>query len=67
MMAFALIAYPILSADDNHLVETCREKHDKLFSVIKPHFTLVFPIDGVTAKEFTDAVASHLSNVKEIN
>lgn len=66
-MAFAVVAYPILTAADHNQVETCRQKHDKLFGVIKPHFTLVFPMEGITAEEFTDAAVSDLSGIKEIN
>lgn len=65
-MSFALIAYPKISISDNTLIETYREKHDKLFSVIKPHITLVFPIDGITAEEFVNAITSNLANEKQI-
>jgi 2'-5' RNA ligase len=45
----AVVAYPILSADDREWIEGIRTRYDPLASRIAVHFTLVFPTDVAEA------------------
>jgi hypothetical protein len=48
-MALAVINYPTISEKDFQWIQSIREKYDKLFYyVVKPHFTLVFPIENIS-------------------
>ena len=41
----AVVAYPMLSADDCQWIEAIRARHDPLASRIAAHVTLVFPTE----------------------
>ncbi len=44
-MALLIVAYPEVSKDDYDLIQTFRRQHDELYyNVVKPHFTIVFPV-----------------------
>ena len=66
-MNLALISYPELLPVDNTKIESVRQQHDNLYNVIRPHFTLIFPLSGVSEHVFINEVLSAIENVKEIN
>ncbi len=44
-MAFLVLAYPKIEQSDFDLIQDYRKENDGLFySVVKPHFTIVFPV-----------------------
>jgi 2'-5' RNA ligase len=48
MSNLLVVNYPTISADDFTWIQDIRHQEDELnFSVIDPHFTLVFPIIGI--------------------
>ncbi len=46
-MAFLVLAYPKISTKDYEWIQTIRQKHDQQFEIVKPHFTIVFPVFNV--------------------
>ncbi len=48
-MALCLVAYPSLKTVDRDRIQSIRRQYDPQYSVIDPHFTLVFPTDLVEA------------------
>ena len=60
-MALAVVNYPTLADADLAWIQSVRQKHDPLyFNVVDPHFTLVFPTDGVPAQTLIDHVRQHV-------
>jgi len=52
-MAFAVVAYPVLDNKDYKFIQDYRRLNDPfLYSVIEPHFTLVFPVMNINADDF---------------
>ena len=50
-MSLLVIAYPVLSENDNSWIQSIREKYDKkYYHVIKPHFTIIFPLFNFSEK-----------------
>jgi 2'-5' RNA ligase len=46
-MALLVVAYPQLAAIDYAWIQAIRQQHDAHYSLIAPHFTLVFPLNTV--------------------
>jgi 2'-5' RNA ligase len=46
----AVVAYPVLAAEDARKIEALRQQHDPNAARIAPHFTLVFPTDAIGEK-----------------
>jgi 2'-5' RNA ligase len=57
MSQLAVVAYPVLSADDRRWIEDIRTRYDPMASRIAAHFTLVFPTDVAG-----DAMLAHVEN-----
>ncbi len=56
-MALLVLTYPDLKEADYDWIQSIREKYDQLdYQMIGPHFTLVFPVDGVDRSTFTEHV-----------
>lgn len=52
-MAYLVVAYPKIQQSDFEWIQSYREKNNpRLFSVINPHFTLVFAIDDIDQESF---------------
>lgn len=67
-MAYIIIAYPKLSEIDFEWIQSYREKNDlRYFSVIKPHFTIVFAINDLSEEEFIQEVKKQAEGIKKIN
>ena len=61
-MAFAVVSYPAIGKGDLDWIQSIRREHDHLFfSVVAPHFTFVFPTDGVAQAELIEHVTAQAS------
>jgi len=65
-MSLLVIAYPQLAPDDYKLIQDHRREHDKLFTVVEPHFTLVFPVADSRVPDFTKEVKRQLEGAKSV-
>lgn len=65
-MALLVVAYPQLSTADFAWIQAIRERHDPLYSVIAPHFTLVFPVSEVAQDAFIAHIAARARQVSSI-
>lgn len=56
-MALLALTYPELKDKDFEWIQSIREKYDQPeYQIIGPHFTLVFPVDGVDEAIFVEHV-----------
>jgi len=56
-MALLVLAYPELSERDHERIQAFRRRHDVLYySVVDPHFTLVFPVPDWEVEPFVAEV-----------
>lgn len=66
-MAHLVLAYPVLSDEDYTLIQDYRRDHDKqYYSVVQPHFSIVFPEVKLTEKEFVDEIRQLSVGVEKI-
>ncbi|MGB4768466.1 MAG: 2'-5' RNA ligase family protein [Candidatus Saccharimonas sp.] len=64
-MAYLVVAYPKLEQTDFNWIQTYREQNDsRYFSVIKPHFTLVFAIHDMSKEDFVNEVKNRIAGTK---
>lgn len=56
-MSLIALSYPYLSPDDQRWIEGIRQEHEINHGAIKPHITLVFPLDGVPESDFVEHVS----------
>jgi len=62
-MPYLVIAYPVLSLSDAQWIQQIREQHDvDLASVVDPHFTLVFPLVDIKAKQLIQHVKAQVEH-----
>jgi hypothetical protein len=67
-MAYLAVAYPNISHEDLAWIEAYRERHDpRYFSVVRPHFTLVFAISDIAEEIFVDEVAGQLQGIQKFD
>ncbi len=57
-MALLVVAYPRLSTADLAWIQAIRERHDPYYSLVAPHFTLVFPVDTVAHDTFVTHITT---------
>ena len=56
-----LLCYPELSDEDSKFIDEFRAEYDKKYvSVIRPHFTVFFPIADLDIEDFTNHVKSSI-------
>lgn len=65
-MNLHVVAYPELKTEDYDLIQQCRREHNSLYTIIDPHFTLVFSVVAMEAEEFIQEVSLQLSGVAAI-
>jgi 2'-5' RNA ligase len=66
-MSLLLLAFPIFNANDYDWIQSYRKENDELyFNVVKPHFTIVFPVEDKSQKEFVEEVESQINHLKKI-
>ena len=65
-MSLLVLAYPQLEKKDYDWIQSFRAKHDeRYFNIVLPHFTLVFPVNNVTQKDFIDHIEKTSKKFKE--
>jgi hypothetical protein len=63
-MAYLVIAYPELQQSDLNWIQDYRKQNDRQFTLVKPHFTLVFAIQDLDKDSFLNEVKQKVSNIK---
>lgn len=67
-MAYLVLAYPNLNDKDFELIQNYRKTEDKLFySVVEPHFTIVFPVFDCAEDLFIKEVTEKAQSFGKIN
>jgi 2'-5' RNA ligase superfamily protein len=67
-VAFLVLAYPNIQSSDFALIQEFRKGNDELFySVVEPHFTIVFPAFDLTKEEFCQAIFDTTIGVEKID
>jgi len=61
-MKLLVLSYPEIADHNLSFIQQIRSRQDPLFSVVAPHFTLVFPLSGFSEKEFADEIAIQVNN-----
>lgn len=62
-VGYLVIAYPQLAPEDFKKIQIYRERHDLLFNVVDPHFTIVFPVQDLPPDDFTAEIKHHAKNI----
>lgn len=65
-MNLHVVAYPALSSADYELIQASRKLHNSLYSVMEPHFTLIFSVRDVEVDNFIAEVTKHTDEQKAI-
>ena len=55
-MAYLIIAYPELSQEDYWLIQEFRKQNDFYYSIVEPHFTIVFPVFDIEKDLFINPI-----------
>lgn len=66
-MAYLILAYPVLEKNDFQLIQSCRKNNDKFYSVVDPHFTIVFPVINLTVESFISEIKEKSQDRKKID
>jgi 2'-5' RNA ligase len=66
-MHYVLLAYPKLSKADYDWIQQIRKVHDRQFTIVEPHFTIVFPTAKLSEKEFVENIDNQHNNVKSFD
>jgi hypothetical protein len=65
-MSLLVLAYPQLEKKDYDWIQSFRSKHDeRYYSLVKPHFTVVFPTLDIPEKQFISHVEKIAKKFKE--
>lgn len=65
-MKYIVVSYPKISKKNYDWIQKVRQKNDELyFNIIKPHFTLVFPLSSVFKKDLIKHSKTILSKTKK--
>lgn len=55
-MALLVAVFPGISAEDHHWIQAYREENDSLFTIVQPHFTIVFPVNDIEQTAFINEI-----------
>ncbi len=67
-MAYLVLAYPNLNKNDFDLIQSYRKENDELFyTVVEPHFTIVFPVFDLTKDVFAKEITQRLKGIEKID
>lgn len=67
-MAYLVIAYPELQQRDFDWIQGYRKQNNpRFFSIVKPHFTVVFPIDDLVKGSFIAEVKQTIRGVRSFD
>jgi len=63
-MTFLVIAYPKFQQSDFDWIQEYRSQHDNQFSLVKPHFSIVFGVHNMDRASFLKEVRQQVKDVK---
>jgi hypothetical protein len=64
-MAYIVVAYPKIQQNDFDWIQNYRKENDpRYFSVIEPHFTMVFSIENIDRNSFVYEVKQKVSDTR---
>ncbi len=66
-MAFLAISYPELEPGDFEWIQSIRQQYDPHITLLDPHVTLVFEVDGVDRDTFISHIHPIVSSTSEIS
>lgn len=66
-MAYLVLAYPTLHKSDYDLIQSHRKDHDRQYSVVDPHFTVVFSTENVASEKFISEIKNKSKDIRKIN
>ena len=67
-MAYLVLAYPEISKSDYDLIQSYRSVNDVLYySVVEPHFTIVFPVFDIPESEFIKEIRHQADDLKRFD
>lgn len=67
-MAYLVLAYPELTGEDFDRIQSYRRDKDELFfKIVKPHFTIVFPVIDILEEEFIREIKDKSANFKKFD
>ncbi len=53
-MSNVILGYPIISKPDFDRIQSLRKTYDRLYEVVEPHFTFVFPTTKLSIEDLTE-------------
>lgn len=65
-MNLHVVAYPELALTDYQLIQSFRKEHNSLYTVIDPHFTMVFSVPDMPAEDFISEVKKQVGSTLPI-
>jgi 2'-5' RNA ligase len=65
-MSLLVLAFPELHKEDFDTIQSFRKEHDALYSIVEPHFTLVFPIVDIPTDEFIREITEKANSFHSI-
>lgn len=66
-MQLLVIAYPELTKKDFSLIESFRKDNDRMFTIVRPHFTFVFPVEKIAIPDLIHEMEILLESEKAIS
>lgn len=67
-MAFLVIAYPKISQEDFDWIQEYRKRNDpRYFGIVKPHFSIVFPVGDLEQEAFLEEAKKQAVGAKKFN
>jgi hypothetical protein len=63
-MAYLVVAYPKIQAPDMEWIEAYRKQYDRQFSLVKPHFSLVFAVQDMARVDFLSEVKKQIAGIR---
>ncbi|MGE5805432.1 MAG: 2'-5' RNA ligase family protein [Ignavibacteria bacterium] len=67
-MSFLVLAYPTISQKDYNWIQKFRKKYDnRYYKIVKPHFTIVFPVNRIEESIFIKHIVELSKDNKQID
>jgi hypothetical protein len=66
-MSYLVIAHPELQQADIDWIQSYRSQHDRQFSLVEPHFTIVFAIQDLDRDSFLAEVKKKVADIKSFD
>lgn len=67
-MSYLVLAYPEITKEDYQFIQDYRKKNDpKYFSLVEPHFTIVFSTSNILEQDFIDEVGKQSKGISKFS